>query len=99
LDTIISLDIKMPNNYHQDVRTTLTLDDDIAARLAAEARRTGRSFKDTVNDALRGGLDAQSRPQVEPFRVHARNLGNLRAGVSLDSVTRLLDDVDGPAAQ
>jgi hypothetical protein len=88
----------MLEKYHQDVRTTLTLDDDIAARLAAEARRTGRSFKDTVNDALRGGLDARIQRKAEPFRVQARNLGTLRAGVSLDSVTRLLDDVDGPGA-
>jgi len=78
------------------VRTTLTLDDDVAARLAAEARRTGRSFKDTVNDALRGGLDARQRPRAETFLVRARNLGALRGAVSLDSVARLLDDVDGP---
>jgi len=86
----------MLRNYHHDVRTTLTLDDDLAARLAAEARRTGRSFKDTVNDALRGGLDARRSPVAQPFRVQARNLGTLRAAVSLDSVTRLLDDLDGP---
>ena len=88
----------MPKNYHQDVRTTLTLDDDVAARLAEEARRTGRSFKDTVNEALRGGLDARRQPQAEPFRVRARNLGAIRPAVSLDSAARLLDDIDGPAA-
>jgi hypothetical protein len=35
------------------VRTTLTLDEDVAAKLRAEARKTGRSFRDTVNDARR----------------------------------------------
>lgn len=81
------------------MRTTLTLDEDIAARLAAEARRSGKSFKDTVNEALRTGLDAAyRRPQAAPFQVNARDLGALQPGLSLDSVARLLDDVDGPAA-
>jgi len=31
------------------MRTTLTLDDDIAARLQAEARKTGRPFKIVLN--------------------------------------------------
>ncbi len=80
------------------MRTTLTLDDDVAARLAAEARRSGRSFKDTVNDALRNGLDAaRRRPHAAPFRVRARDLGPLRPGLGLDSIARLLDEVDGPA--
>lgn len=88
----------MPENYHQDVRTTLTLDDDVAARLADEARRTGRSFKDTVNEALRLGLDARRPARAQPFLVQARDLGAVRNGVALDSVARLLEDVDGVAA-
>ena len=38
------------------MRTTLTLDEDVAAKLRAEARRSGRSFRDVVNDAIRRGL-------------------------------------------
>jgi hypothetical protein len=34
------------------MRTTLTLDDDVAAKLRAETRRSGRSFRDTVNETL-----------------------------------------------
>jgi hypothetical protein len=93
------LHIKMPLSYHLDVRTTLTLDEDIAARLADEARRSGRSFKDTVNDALRGGLDAaRRRPPGGKFQVHAKDLGPLRGPLQLDSIARLLDDVDSPGA-
>lgn len=79
------------------MRTTLTLDDDLAAKLKSEVRRSGRSFRDTVNDALRRGL-ASRRPAAagEPFRVAARDLGDLRAGLSLDSVADLLDQVEGP---
>ncbi|PYY05889.1 MAG: hypothetical protein DMG69_25080 [Acidobacteria bacterium] len=38
------------------VRTTLTLDDDVAAKLRAEARRTGSPFKQLVNNLLRLAL-------------------------------------------
>ena len=36
----------------------MTLDDDVAAKLKADARRSGRSFKEVVNDVLRRGLVA-----------------------------------------
>jgi hypothetical protein len=75
------------------------LDDDVAARLAAEARRTGRSFKETVNAAIRGGLDAsRHRPQAQRFEIRAKDLGPVRSPLQLDSVARLLEDVDGPAS-
>jgi predicted nucleic acid-binding protein len=40
------------------VRTTLTLDDDVAVRLEREVRKRGDSFKAVVNDLLRAGLEA-----------------------------------------
>lgn len=40
------------------MRTTLTIDDDVAALLQQAVRQTGRSFKEVVNDALRAGLTA-----------------------------------------
>ncbi len=49
------------------MRTTLTLDDDLAEALARMARRDGRSFKDVVNDTLRRGLQTGARP-AEPDR-------------------------------
>jgi predicted transcriptional regulator len=77
------------------MRTTLTLDDDLAARLKALARKRGESFRDVVNEAIRRGLEAKApRPQV--FRVQARDLG-LRPGLQLDNVTELLEQIDGPA--
>ena len=38
------------------MRTTLTLDDDVAAKLRAEMRRSGMSFREVLNDAIRRGL-------------------------------------------
>ena len=71
----------MMPSQHQRMRTTLTLDDDVAAKLKAEARRSGRPFRDIVNDLLRRGLAArrESTPR-EPFRVEARDLGALGPG-------------------
>lgn len=43
------------------MRTTLTLDDDVAARLR-RLRSAERTFKELVNDALRAGLDAIEQP-------------------------------------
>lgn len=79
------------------MRTTLTLDDDVAARLKAEARRSDRSFRETVNDALRRGLATPRRSSVrQRFSVTARDLGELRPGLSLDNVGDLLERVEGP---
>jgi len=76
------------------VRTTLTLDDDVAAQIEQRCRRTGHSFKCVVNDLLRAGLQAAT-VQPKPFRVEARNLG-LRPGLNLDNIGELLEQVEGP---
>lgn len=79
------------------MRTTLTLDEDVAAKLRAEARRSGRSFRDVVNDAIRRGLlSSRSRPKPGRFRVIARDVGNLRPGLSLDNIGDLLEQAEGP---
>jgi predicted transcriptional regulator len=41
------------------MRTTLTLDDDVAAKLKTEAQRAGRPFREIVNEALRRGLESR----------------------------------------
>jgi len=77
------------------VRTTLTLDEDIAAKLKAESRKTGRPFRDTVNACLRAGLTLRKQGDTaRPFRVKARDLG-LRPGINIDKVSALLDELEG----
>lgn len=78
------------------MRTTLTLDDDVAAQLEREMRASGKSFKRTVNDALREGL-ARRRESgaVEPFVVQARELG-LVPGLDYANVGELLEVAEGP---
>ena len=79
------------------MRTTLTLDDDVAAKLKAESRRAGRPFRDVVNETLRRGLaNRRVTPPRQPFKAQVRDLGNLRPGLSLDNVAELIEQVEGP---
>jgi len=79
------------------MRTTLTLDDDVAAKLREEARDSGEPFRAVVNEAIRRGLARKATVEAaEPFHVVARDLGELRPGLSLDNVAELLDQVEGP---
>ena len=79
------------------MRTTLTLDDDVVAKLKAESRRAGRPFGDIVNETLRRGLASRrTTTQREPFKIHARDLGNLKPGLSLDKIPELIEQVEGP---
>jgi hypothetical protein len=73
----------------------LTLDDDVAAKLKAASRRTGRPFRDVVNDALRRGLLSDPPLRRAPFRVKTRSLGGLRPGLQVDNIGELLERVEG----
>ncbi|MCV0395303.1 MAG: hypothetical protein K5872_07715 [Rhizobiaceae bacterium] len=82
------------------MRTTLTLDDDIAAKLKSETRRAGKPFRDVVNETLRRGLASRrAAASTEPFKVVARDLGNSSPGMYLDDVARLIEQVEGSAAR
>ena len=74
------------------LRTTLTLDDDVVARLKSEARRTGKSFKEVVNAALREWLDRQIGRSE--FVVEPHDLG-LRPGVGVDDIGGLIERIEG----
>jgi hypothetical protein len=79
------------------MRTTLTLDEDVATKLKAESRRLDRPFRDIVNETLRRGLATQ-RPTASRrprFKISARDLGNLRPGLSLDNVSELIEQAEG----
>ena len=79
------------------MRTTLTLDADVAALLRRVRQSRGLSFKAVVNDALRQGLGqmvgAPSGPAVR-YRTPVVDLGRCRV-VSLDDVTEVLAVAEG----
>jgi len=71
------------------VRTTLTLDPDVLEKARRAALLSGRTFKETVNEALRTGLDAMEKPQARRYRLKPRPLG-LRKGLNYDNTAELL---------
>lgn len=78
------------------MRTTLTLDEDVAVRLRAESRRTGRPFKVVVNEHLRAALAQRKAAQaVSPFRVKPVDMGGPPAGRSYDDIGALLEEIEG----
>jgi len=78
------------------MRTTLTLDEDVAAKLETEAQRAGRPFREIVNDMLRRGLENRRvTAQRRAFKVRARDLGNIKQGLSLDNIAELIEHVEG----
>ena len=77
------------------MRTTLTLDDDVAAKLKAESRRAGRPFREIVNETLRRGLTSRRvTARRQAFKISARDLGDLKPGLSLDRVADLIEHVE-----
>ena len=77
------------------MRTTLTLDPDVAAKARKGAARLGKPFKEVVNAALRIGLDQVLQPaSAKPYRTKPRPLG-LRRGLSYDNIGELLTRAEG----
>ena len=77
------------------MRTTLTLDDDVAAELKKAAYERGEPFKRVVNEALRVGLAASRATRGRrQYRLEPESLGAVRSGVNLDRALRLSDELE-----
>jgi hypothetical protein len=78
------------------MRTTLTLDDDVAAALERVRRQRDVGLKELVNEALRRGLkDMSGRPKRrEPVRTRSVELGRLRIA-GIDNVAEALTIAEG----
>jgi hypothetical protein len=74
------------------VRTTVTLDPDVAAKLRQTAHERGVSFKAALNDAARAGLGPSPRI-ARPYRMPSRRMG-VRKDVDLDHAGRLLGELE-----
>ena len=77
------------------MRTTLTLDPDVAAKAKKGAARLHKPFKEIINAALRVGLDEiLSPPAAKPYRTKPRLMG-LRRGFSYDNISELIASAEG----
>ena len=81
------------------MRTTLTIDDDVAIALERIRRREALSLKAAVNEALRRGLRAMDEEREATsrtvYQVRPWDSGGMR--VRVDSVAEALDWAEGDA--
>ena len=77
------------------MRTTLTLDPDIAVKAKKGAAKLHKPFKEVINAALRIGLDEVLKPPAaKSYRTKPRPLG-LRRGLNYDNIAELLARAEG----
>jgi hypothetical protein len=77
------------------MRTTLTIEDSLARELKEAAHKSGKSFKEVVNEALRAGLRVgKTPPRAKPYRLKSCSLGGAHPGINLDKALRLADEVE-----
>lgn len=74
------------------MRTTVTLDPDLAAKLRKLSQERGISFKEALNTMLRAGLGAEA-PAKRGYRLPVRRLG-LKPGIDLDRALRLASELE-----
>jgi hypothetical protein len=77
------------------MRTTLTLDEQIAKALKDAAHRTGKPFKQVVNEALRAGLAAgHASKKARRYRIKPAALGGVFGSVDLHKALQLADALE-----
>ena len=78
------------------MRTTLSLDDDVAALLERVRRQTKESFKAVVNQALRQGLREMAEPAKtrKAYLTPSVSVGRCLQG-SIDDVAEVLAVAEG----
>lgn len=77
------------------MRTTLTLDDDLAQRLKQAAMRDGKPFKETVNETLRAGLGLRGKPAKRRKKFVLRTFHSLlKTGIDEAKLNQLADQIE-----
>ena len=78
------------------MRTTLTIDEDVAAELERLRRNRDASLKDVVNEALRRGLREMTAPpkKRKPFRTRTFDVGGVLVK-NIDNIGELLAEIEG----
>lgn len=75
------------------MRTTVTLDADVEQLLREAMQRGRKTFKETLNEAVRRGLKGSRGSEEPPFVVRSRPMG-LRPGIDPAQVRDLDDELE-----
>ena len=82
-------------HHDASMRTTLTLDPDVASMARQSAAQLRKPFKEVINAALRLGLERLLKPPMaKPYRTEPRPMG-LRQGFSYDNIAELIARAEG----
>ena len=76
------------------MRTTLTLEPDVAEGVRREMRRSGKGLKAVVNLTLRLGLGLAGKPARPPRFVVRPHAFGFKPGVDLDRLNQLVDELE-----
>jgi hypothetical protein len=82
---------------HALMRTTLTIDDDLAGLLKRRARERGLSFKEMVNRTLCAGLGKATKVRRRPAPRTIPHAFGFRPGIDLDRLNQLADELEAEA--
>jgi len=72
------------------MRTTVTLDPDVAERLSQLMKERNLTFKEAVNSSLRKGLGTEVR--ARPYKAPSYHMG-LKPGIDGDRITHVMDEI------
>jgi hypothetical protein len=77
------------------IRTTVTLDDDVVARVKRESQSRGATFRDTLNDLLRVALlGVDNGPRRRTLRIKPTHMG-YKPGLNYDNIESLVEYGEG----
>lgn len=77
------------------MRTTLTIDDNIARQLKEIVHCSGKPFKTVVNEALRAGIEnSRIARATKPYRLKPVALGEVQGPYNLDKALQLADHLE-----
>jgi hypothetical protein len=79
------------------MRTTLTIDDDLAGLLKHRAREQGIPFKEALNRAIRTGLGEAAKPHRGKAPKTVPHSFGFRPGIDLDRLGQLADELEAEA--
>jgi hypothetical protein len=75
------------------MRTTVTLDSDVAAKLKQTARNSGISFKEALNSTVRRGFE-RGEVEPQPYRLPPAQSLEARPGINLDKSLQLAGELE-----
>lgn len=76
------------------MRTTVTIEPDLAKQVKALARRRGLSFQQALNEVIRRGLTALARQDPQPRYTLEPHPSGFRPGIDQGKLNQLSDQLE-----